>query len=72
MKTLMVVVLAVLFISCFETTVPSERMSASVFGYQLKILVIDSCEYIALDPGMNRGILTHKGNCKYCAARNNK
>lgn len=40
-----------------------------------KIRIIDSCEYIEYDNGMfdeRVYTLTHKGNCKYCAARNAK
>ena len=37
-----------------------------------KIVVIDSCEYISYYLGWKEGLLTHKGNCKYCAERNKK
>lgn len=35
-----------------------------------RIEVIDSCEYISYALGLNGdGLLTHKGNCKYCKQR---
>lgn len=37
----------------------------------IKILEIDSCEYLYGDWGY-AGVLTHKGNCKYCTNRNLK
>ena len=33
---------------------------------------IDSCEYITYRIGSNGGLLTHKGNCKFCKERNKK
>lgn len=30
------------------------------------IIILDSCEYIASWPHWNGGLLTHKGNCKFC------
>jgi hypothetical protein len=42
-------------------------------GYNIK--VIDSCEYIEVDSGFGdyyRYTLAHKGNCKFCLARNAK
>ena len=32
----------------------------------LKIITIDSCEYISFNLGSNNGLLTHKGNCRNC------
>jgi len=34
-----------------------------VDGKHVHVVVIDSCEYIALQVGENFGLLTHKGNC---------
>jgi len=36
----------------------------------IKLYVIDSCEYIGSVAGLNAYILTHKGNCKFCKQRN--
>ena len=38
---------------------------------EMKIVVIDSCEYIQYRTYAYSSI-THKGNCKFCAKRNNK
>lgn len=35
----------------------------------LEIVLLDGCEYLYGD-WANATVLTHKGNCKYCAARN--
>lgn len=37
---------------------------------KVKILTIDSCEYLFFWDGNASG-LTHKGNCSYCQKRNN-
>lgn len=36
----------------------------------LSIIVIDSCEYVGYLGGTYSDFLTHKGNCKFCAKRN--
>lgn len=36
------------------------------------IILADSCEYITRWYGGNAGILTHKGNCKFCEKRMDK
>lgn len=35
----------------------------------IRVFVIDSCEYIGRVYGGSVGILTHKGNCKFCEER---
>jgi hypothetical protein len=35
----------------------------------IKIYVIDNCEYIGDVRGGSRDFLTHKGNCKFCVER---
>jgi hypothetical protein len=37
---------------------------------EITIQVIDECEYLVLNGYNNReAVITHKGNCKYCAER---
>ena len=38
----------------------------------VRLYVIDSCEYIGHINAFNRDFLTHKGNCKFCAERSKK
>ena len=38
--------------------------------HNVKIIEIDSCEYILRDGSSDNQSLAHKGNCKYCAERN--
>ncbi len=38
----------------------------------VKIVVIDSCEYLYLRESGYGLCVLHKGNCKYCIIRNNK
>jgi len=39
------------------------------FNIKLTIVTIDSCEYLVGGIGKAPQYFTHKGNCKYCAAR---
>jgi predicted secreted protein len=36
---------------------------------EFSIIKVDECEYLAYNIGFNKGILTHKGNCKFCQKR---
>ena len=47
-----------------QPTIYSNEQTSDV-----KIYVIDSCEYIGKLRGYQSDILTHKGNCKFCAER---
>jgi hypothetical protein len=38
------------------------------FSKSVKIIEIDSCEYVQVGVGYDRS-LAHKGNCKFCAER---
>ena len=42
---------------------------SSLNDKDIKIYVIDNCEYIGDVRGGSRDFLTHKGNCKFCAER---
>jgi hypothetical protein len=58
------------FVGCYNRTVDSDGEIETSSNYTIKI--IDGCEYIECDYGMNEYrvyTLTHKGNCKQCAAR---
>jgi hypothetical protein len=39
---------------------------------ELRVLEYDGCEYVLFAPYTYAGLLTHKGNCKYCEQRRNK
>lgn len=41
------------------------------YGHYIEVVVIDSCEYL-YSYNHNATWCTHKGNCKFCAARNNR
>ncbi len=59
----------VLLASCTaETDVPKEPTGVTLHGLNLSLVEVDSCEYLfAIAP--YHSVLTHKGNCKYCATR---
>ena len=41
----------------------------TINGRKMEIYIIDSCEYIGYIHGSHADVLTHKGNCKFCAER---
>lgn len=74
MKYLILITLTIslLFItlSCTKPNVKVKDTEYRIPGVvnTIKIIEIDSCEYLYGDWG-NATVLTHKGNCKYCIAR---
>lgn len=61
------------FSSCSKSNVETKTTDIQVGSYitKIKVIEIDSCEYLWGDWG-NATVLTHKGNCKYCAKRSLK
>ena len=45
------------------------RTIQNVGGTTFDVIEVDSCEYIIGNIGY-KGYMAHKGNCKYCAKRN--
>ena len=42
-----------------------------VNGYKISIIEFDSCQYLISGNGYSQ-MMTHKGNCKFCAARHSR
>jgi hypothetical protein len=66
-----ILLLAAVFSSC--ETPQGQSVEETSDNYNIK--VIDSCEYIEFDSGIfDQRVysLTHKGNCKFCAARHSR
>jgi hypothetical protein len=70
-KTTILIVLATfIFYGCFETkNVTVEETLTKISGRPISVYVIDGCEYIGNVYGGHADMLTHKGNCKFCAVR---
>jgi len=78
---------AVIFCSCGNETTKKELTSidkiypiidkiescdSNVIIKNVRLYAIDSCEYIGDINGFHSDVLTHKGNCKFCAERSKK
>ena len=83
MKNQIIVILGFLVLlmcaRCTQTAPHVMTPSEDIYSYDidsssLRVITIDSCEYIAGYSKYGNGgpVLTHKGNCKYCLARNKK
>lgn len=64
-------------VSCQTPQEKSETQEATVkskyssYSCDIKVVDVDSCEYIVGQTGFSNGglCIVHKQNCKYCAAR---
>ena len=64
---------AFVFCGCEETSYDEQQTIYSNGEMSdLKIYVIDSCEYVGKLRGYNTDVITHKGNCKFCEGRSKK
>jgi len=63
---------AVIFYGCETENVTVEETITKISRLPISVYVIDSCEYIGNVYGGNGDVITHKGNCKFCAERSKK
>jgi hypothetical protein len=63
---------AVIFCGCETKNVTVEETITKINGRPISVYVIDSCEYIGNVYGGHGDMITHKGNCKFCAERSKK
>ncbi len=63
---------SVIFFGCETKNVTIEETSTKISGRPIRIYVIDSCEYVGSVYGGDGDMITHKGNCKFCAERSKK
>lgn len=68
-----VLLVAVIFYGCNEVNTLKKNSGFVVRADSnpLTIVEVDSCEYLLGEWG-NASVLTHKGNCKFCAERSKK
>lgn len=60
------------FAGCETENVQADSTVFKIDGVVIKNYTIDSCEYIGSIYGTRGDWVIHKGNCKFCAARNSK
>jgi hypothetical protein len=65
MKKLLLLALAIIMAVCKDEE--GRNYATDERGYTYEVSVIDSCEYYH-----GTYMLTHKGNCRFCAERNKK
>ena len=66
-KIILFTLTALMMAGCGLRQEDNERLSNKHY----QVIVIDSCEYYALDNGLF-GDMTHKGNCRFCKERRQK
>lgn len=72
MKKLLFVLLFGFALTSCDTTVKTKQDSTQTWcGKPIQVVEYDNCEYVYFSNG-NMSWGAHKGNCKYCAERNEK
>ena len=69
MKKLIFLILlaSMLCASCESKDIDMIYTKKGIYTYSFDIVIIDSCEYL-----LNRNMLAHKGNCRFCKERNER
>jgi YbbR domain-containing protein len=70
---------AVFFVGCGNEGISNQQKSnkliietgVEVNGYVVSVIEFDSCQYLVSGIGYSQ-MMTHKGNCKFCAARHSR
>lgn len=70
MRKILLLIALALLLGCSGDKVSGESTGVRLEGTtrEVKIVVIDECEYLIFGSGYQAG-LAHKGNCQYCAER---
>lgn len=53
----------------YPIILPNPTTPSSYFDVKTCIILIDSCEYVTYAFGSDWGVMSHKGNCKFCERR---
>ncbi len=68
MKSILIILGLMLLVGCYPDRQELEAAQLAHLKTGIKIIEIDSCEYVVYHVHYAGGI-THKGNCKYCEER---
>jgi len=77
-KIIYLILAAIIFYGCEKAPKQEIYPTINKIGVEdksirdIRLYVIDSCEYIGYVDMSSSDFLTHKGNCKFCAERNKK
>ncbi len=64
-KIILLAFTALMMVGCDEIKI-EEHKERPVLEWDNQIVIIDSCEYISEE---TRGLVEHKGNCRFCQER---
>ena len=74
MKKIILLALTTLMVAgCYQVKAGHGEQINLVGDYQVKPIVYQGCEYVVMESHFyNRSVITHKGNCRFCAERRKK
>lgn len=74
MKKIILLALTTLMVAgCYQAEAYSNKQIDLVGDYQVKTIVYQGCEYVVMESNFyKRSVISHKGNCRFCAERRKK
>lgn len=74
MKKIILLALTTLMVAgCYQVKAGHGEQINLVGDYQVKTIVYQGCEYVVMESYFyKRSVITHKGNCRFCAERRKK
>lgn len=69
-KIILLALTALMMIGCYRDDAYNNKQIYLVSDYKIKTIEYQGCEYVVMDSRyQRRSIITHKGNCQFCAQR---
>ncbi len=69
-KIILLALITLMMVGCIEIAKKVQHTTnTTIQEWHNQIVIIDSCEYISEE---TRGLIEHKGNCRFCEERRQK
>jgi hypothetical protein len=75
-KIMLLALVTFMMVGCYQANANHDKQQVNintVSDYRAETIIYQGCEYVVMYSYFeNHGVITHKGNCKYCKERRQK
>jgi hypothetical protein len=72
-KIILLALVTLMMVGCYQAKAYNDKQINLVGDYQVKTIVYQGCEYVVMESNFyKRLVISHKGNCRFCAERRKK
>ena len=70
---LLLALTTLMVVGCYQVKAGHGKQINLVGDYEIKTIVYQGCEYVVMESNFyKRSVISHKGNCRFCAERRKK